>query len=115
MSEFKVIGKISKFLDVQKGTSKAGKEWQKQSFIITNNDGYEGAEQDYCFEVFGEEKVTNLTKFNKVGQTVEVSFNIDTGLWKDKYYTSLKAWRVSEVEGVVEATKLNVEATDLPF
>ena len=60
-----IKGKISIVKDVQKGTSKAGKEWQKLEFVITNNDGYEGKEQLFCFELFGAEKVENFIKFNK--------------------------------------------------
>ena len=64
MSELKVTGKIKQFLDVQSGTAKSsGNEWRKQSFIVSNNEGYEGKEQLYCFEVFGQDKVENLTKF----------------------------------------------------
>ena len=75
--ELTITGSIKKFLAVESGTAKAsGKEWQKQSFIVANNDGYEGKEQIFCFEVFGEEKVTNLTKFQKEGDAVKVSFNI---------------------------------------
>ena len=34
MSELKVKGKIVKILEVEKGTSKAGKEWKKLNFVI---------------------------------------------------------------------------------
>ena len=97
MSEFKIKGKIKAFLEVQSGISKTDKEWKKQTFIVTNKDGYQGAEQLYPFEVFGVEKVDNLTKYNKVGQEVEVSFRIGCNEWKDKYYTSLNAWRIDKV------------------
>ena len=64
MSELTITGSIKKFLPVESGVAKAsGKEWKKQNFIVANNEGYEGKEQIFCFEVFGEEKVTNLTKF----------------------------------------------------
>ena len=32
MSDLKVSGKITSILDVEKGVSKAGKDWQKQNF-----------------------------------------------------------------------------------
>ena len=90
--ELKVIGKIEEFLDVKNGTSKAGKEWKKQSFILKTDEQYNNL---YCFEVFGEEKVDNLTKYNKVGDSVEVSFNVSTNEYKGNYYTSLSAWRIN--------------------
>ena len=103
MSELTVQGTIKKFLTVESGTAKtSGNEWQKQSFIISNNEGYEGKEQIFCFEVFGQEKVENLTKFQKEGDAVKVSFNIGCNEWKDKYYTSLSAWRIDKVDANAE-------------
>ena len=34
MSDLKVTGIITKVLELEKGTSKAGKDWQKQRFIL---------------------------------------------------------------------------------
>jgi hypothetical protein len=119
MSELTVVGSIKKILAVESGVAKAsGKEWQKQSFIVSNNDGYEGKEQIFCFEVFGEEKVGNLTKFQKEGDSVKVSFNIGTNEWKGKYFTSLSAWRIekNDQSSSVPAEAVVVEeAGDLPF
>ena len=57
----KVTGKITKVLDTQKGTSAAGKEWQKLSFILETTEDYNNL---YCFDVFGDEKVEQFLKFN---------------------------------------------------
>ena len=43
----KVTGKITKVLDTQKGTSAAGKDWQKLSFILETTEDYNNL---YCFE-----------------------------------------------------------------
>ena len=125
MSELKLSGKIKSILPVVSGTSKAGKEWQKQSFVISNNDGYEGKEQVFCFELFGEEKVGNLTKFNKVGDDVDVSFNIGCNEYNNptkglQYFTSLSAWRIEKTStegGSVASAELLSEpvSNDLPF
>ena len=40
MSDLKVSGKITSILDVEKGTSKAGKEWQKQNFVIDTGEKF---------------------------------------------------------------------------
>jgi single-stranded DNA-binding protein len=77
----------------------------------------------YCFEVFGQDKVENLTKFQKEGDEVSVSFNISTNEWKGKYFTGLQAWRIEKVEAQdlppVEqfqpAVSNNAEQDDLPF
>jgi hypothetical protein len=93
-----ITGKLEKFLDVESGTSKAGKEWKKQSFIVRTEEEYNNL---YCFEVFGDEKVDNLTKYQKEGDLVKVVFNVGCNEWKGKYFTSLSAWRIEKTEGAV--------------
>ncbi len=94
--ELKVQGKIVNILDKITGQKKDGSgEWVKQSFVIDNGEQYNNLS---CFEVFGDEKVDNLNKYNKVGQEVTVSFNISCNEWKGKYYTTLSAWRIEKVE-----------------
>ena len=114
-----ITGKLKELKEVQTGISKAGKEWKKQNFIVSNDDGYQGAEQIYCFEVFGDEAVSNLSKFNKVNDNIKVSFNIKTNEWKDKYFTSLSAWRIDKVDGASAPEPLKTfseqETSDLPF
>jgi len=107
-------GTIKSISEVEQGTSKAGKDWKKQTFVISNNEGYNDSEQIFAFEVLGEEAVANLTKYNKVGDVVKVNFNIRTNEWKGKYFTSLNSWRIEKAENTQTAeTKQAVE--DLPF
>ena len=125
MSELKQSGKIVKILEKVTGTKKDGSgEWVKQSFVIDNGEQYNNLS---AFEMFGEEKVENLNKHNKVGDNVEVSFNINCNEWQGKYYTTLQAWKVfkaesnaqkvaNEVDANFEPVKDLLEATDdLPF
>ena len=95
MSNLKVTGKITKVLERQTGTSKDGKEWQKQQFIVDNNAQYNNI---FCFEVFGAEKVEKFHKYNKVGDVVEVEFNVNTNEWQGKYFTSLSAWKITKAK-----------------
>lgn len=116
----KVTGKITKINEVTSGTSAAGKEWQKLSFLLETTEEYNNL---YCFEVFGDEKVEQFTKFNRVGQDVDVDFNVKTNEWKGKYFTSLSAWKIFKAdvtdapEGLdVTGTEVKEEASDdLPF
>ena len=114
-----VTGKITKVLDTQKGTSKEGKEWQKLTFILETSEQYNNV---YAFEVFGDEKVENFTKYNKVGDEVKVDFNVSTNEWKDKYFTSLQAWKIFKADQSVEQAAAVIDAVmpadednDLPF
>lgn len=127
MSELSVQGTIEKVLALESGQTKDGKDWQKQNFIVANNEGYNDQKQIFCFEIFGEEKVGNFNKYNKVGDVVKVDFNISTNEWKDKYYTSLQAWKVFKAEqtgtapqapqmpNLPPATLNEEEPDDLPF
>ena len=121
---YEVKGKLKKVLPVQTGTPKAGGEdWKKVSFVVANNEGYEGREQLFCFEIFGAEKVDNFNKFNKEGSEVLVKFEIRTNEYQGKYYTSLSAYRVESGERVEQASytptathaMVESEDEDLPF
>jgi hypothetical protein len=62
--------------------------------------------------------VQNFNKFNKEGDTVKVDFNISTNEWKERYFTSLQAWKVFKAEGSKESKKVESveeEPSDLPF
>lgn len=103
-----VKGRITKILELEKGTSQAGKEWQKQSFVIDTGEQYN---PEICFSIFGSEKVDNFNKYNKVGKDVEVSFNVSSREYNGKYFHNLDAWKVfgsSETQPIVEED-------DMPF
>ncbi len=91
-----VTGKITKVLDKVTGTKKDGSgEWVKQSFTLETTEQYNNI---YCFELFGDEKVDNFNKYNKIGDSVKVDFNVSTNEWQGKYFTSLQAWKVFKAE-----------------
>ena len=109
-TELKVTGKIVKILEKVTGQKKDGSgEWVKQSFVIDNGEQYNNLAS---FEMFGEEKVDNLNKFNKVGDNVDVSFNISCNEWQGKYYTTLQAWKVFKTESSAPQP-MQQAATDL--
>lgn len=89
-----IKGTIIKILDVQKGDKKDGSgQWEKQQFVVDTKSQYNNL---YCFEIFGDQKVDNFAKFNKVGQEVTVEFNVNTSEYQGKYYTTLSAWKIME-------------------
>ena len=96
MSELKEKGEIIAINEVQP----IGSEYQKLVFAIKNNTGYEGREKILAFEIFEsteKDKVDNFLKFNKVGKTVDVDYEIDcrpNKKTKGHYFTTLKAWKV---------------------
>lgn len=109
----KVTGKIENILETQKGTSKAGKEWKKTSFVVKTDDEYNNL---YCFDVFGDEKVNNFLQYNSKGDVVDVDFNVKTNEWKGKYFTSLDAWKIFKADNSKQKEEVAVEEEgDLPF
>jgi hypothetical protein len=106
MSEFNVKGTIKTILPTETGVAKSsGKEWSKLNFIVTNNDGYEGREQIYCFQIFGAERVEKFLKFNSEGAEVDVKFDIQVNEYSGRYFTNLSAFHVASGERVEQATQ----------
>lgn len=114
--ELKVVGKITKVLPPQSGTSKSGNAWTKQLFLVDNGETYNNL---FCFELFKDEKVQKFNQYNKVGDQVEVEFNVNCNEYNGKYYTSLQAWKVSKANAnkieVNNPVHVESEQDDMPF
>ena len=108
--------KITAIKEVVHGTTKAGKTGCKVEFLAETTEDYNNL---YCFEIFameGKDTVDNFIKFNKVGQNVDIDFNIKTSEWQGKHFTSLAAWKVfkaAELTGCVAEPE--AVSDDLPF
>jgi hypothetical protein len=120
---YKVRGKIKSISKIE--DAGAGK---KLSFRIDNGETYSNIME---FELYKGaeylEHLDNFSKYNKVGDSVDVEFNIKTFNWKpeaeDKIFTSLSCWKVEKGEAVngvptVPQPTTNNDpspADDLPF
>ena len=99
--------------DKVKGTSKAGKDWEKMTFVGTTNEDYNNT---YAFEIFGSEKIENFLKYTKVGSVIDVDFNVSCNEWKGKYFTSLSYWKsFKSGEATPENTQVEESNDPLPF
>ena len=87
------IGKILQINELQSGVSKAGKEWKKITFVVETHDQYP---KKGCF-IMMNDRAENLIKYQKVGDEVKVSFDIDSREFNGRWYTDLSAWRVEKV------------------
>jgi len=92
INEFKFNGTIDQIGEVQEGVSNAGKAWKKIAF--TAKEQKDQYPQTAAFTIFGEEKVDKFLQYRKVGDNVEVSFNIESREYNGKFYTDLQAWKV---------------------
>lgn len=109
-------GIVTKIIPIEKGVSKAGKEWQKLSFVIDTKDEYN---PDLCLQVFGQEKCDKFIEAHGVGDEVEVNFNVYSREFKGKYYHNVDAWKVATIHKDALANEpvptAQEESEDLPF
>ena len=48
-----------------------------------------------CFDVFGADKIE---QFNiQMGEELTVSFDVDARQWQDRWFNSIRAWKVERV------------------
>lgn len=83
-----ISGKIIQFLPAQTGQGKNG-PWKKQEFILETGDTYP---KKICIAVWGDK--IDLASY-KPGDTVDVSFDVESREYNGRWYTDVKAWKVS--------------------
>lgn len=88
-----VKGRVVELLQVQNGTSKAGKDWSKQEFVIETEEQYP---KKICFTLFGD-KVSLLNGIS-AGDEVEVFFNVESREFNGRWYHNINAWRINPVQ-----------------
>jgi len=105
-----ITGKLIKKLDLEQGTSKNGKEWKKQSFIVETINEYN---KDVCISAFGEDKIKQLNKLN-IGDKVSILCNIYSREYKGRWYNQIDGYFFAQQEITIKnETENNNE--DLPF
>lgn len=116
---FKTTGIVKLIQDEQVISDK----FRKREFVITTEDKYP---QDILFTLT--QNNTDLVDTIKVGEKVEVSFNLRGREWESRYFVTLEAWSVAvqtskaqpKATGIVDnfqedAINQLVEESDLPF
>jgi len=84
-----IKGKIVELLPVKSGQSANG-EWRKQEYILETDSNYP---KKICFMAWGDK----IDQFNiKQGETVEVSVGLESREYSGRWYTDVKAWKVSK-------------------
>lgn len=86
-------GKVIAILQPRGGVAKSsGNEWKVQEYVVEDHGQYP---RKMCFEVFGAEKIE---QFNiQMGEELTVSFDIDARQWQDRWFNSIRAWKVERV------------------
>ncbi|MDR0895341.1 MAG: DUF3127 domain-containing protein [Prevotellaceae bacterium] len=94
-------GKIIAILPKKTGVAKSsGNPWTAQEFVIEDVVSNQYPRR-MCFEVYGEDR---LNQFNiQMGEDLTVSFDIDARQWQDRWFNSLRAWKVERVAAAAPA------------
>lgn len=88
--------KITQILATQRFTSKKnGNEYIKNSFVGQTND--QSYPKTICFEVMGEERWQQMGIM--VGGMYQISFDVESRQWQDKWFTQATAWRAVRIDG----------------
>ena len=90
--KYEATGKLVKKLPVQSGTSKTGKDWEKQEFVIETDSKYD---PNLCFNLFGED-VAKLSRISE-GETITVGFYLSSKEYNGRWFHNLQAKDVDVV------------------
>ena len=126
VNQLKFIGSIQRIFEPTTGTTIKGNNWKAVEFLVTETKEYP---QSAVFKLFGVgdkiDKVENFIKYRKVGDDVEVSFNLKSKEYKEKFYNSLDAWTVfspksdnkeqAKAPSKVSDAEVIEESDDIPF
>ena len=82
-----VIGKLVKILDLEEGTSKSGKAWQKQSVVIDTGGEFNNLT---AVSAFGD-KVDKLNRL-ELGMDVSILCNVYSREYQGKYYHNIDGY-----------------------
>ena len=104
-----VRGKLKTILPLESGTSKAGKEWQKQSIVIDTGDEFNNL---VAVSAFGD-KVQKMNKL-EVGMTVAILCNVYSREYKGKYYHNIDGYHFTQQGESVETDDFVTSDND-PF
>ena len=83
-----ISGKIIEILEPKSGKSANG-EWHKQEYVLETEAQYP---KKVCFMAWGDK----IDQFNiQQGETVAVSIDLESREYNGRWYTDVKAWKVS--------------------
>ena len=85
-----LTGKIIAVLPERSGVSaRTGSEWKMASYVLETMEQYP---RKMMFNVFGADRIA---QFNiQLGETLTVSFDIDSREYNGRWYNDIRAWKV---------------------
>lgn len=101
-------GKVIQVLPMQSGTSANGKQWSVQGFVIETHDQY--PKKQYI-ELFGEERIKE--NIPNIDDEVTASVDIESREFNGRWYTSVRAWKVTKGTAQPAAQPMVAPATQV--
>ena len=87
-----IKGRIIQKLDLQSGTSKNGNPWTKQEYVLETIENFP---KKVHFDFFGD----RANQFPlEVGDTINLSFDIESREWNGKWFTSIRGWKAEKID-----------------
>ena len=105
-----VKGTLVKVLDLEQGTSKSGKDWQKQSIVLDNGGDFNN---EVCVSAFGD-KVNQIANL-EIGMNLTILCNVYSREFKGRYYNSIDGYHFTNTSNVPVTSGDTQLAEDLPF
>jgi hypothetical protein len=94
--DLQLTGKVTQILEEQSGQGKNG-PWRKRDFILETKGQYP---KQVCITQWGDNIDQNAV--NK-GDEITASIDIQSREYKGNWYTDVKAWKIEQAQGDVQA------------
>lgn len=102
-----IIGKIILALPEQSGISKSGNSWKKKEYVLETQETYP---RKVFFDFFGDK----ADKFPlQVGQTIRLSFDIESREYNGRWFTSIRGWQAEQINDAATAPQQNAPAVNI--
>ncbi len=92
-----IVGRIIVALPEMSGTSKSGNPWKKREYVLETQESYP---KKVHFDFFGER--ADQYPLN-VGDTIKLSFDIESREYNGRWFTSIRGWKSEPVTGAESA------------
>ena len=100
VENLEIKGKIIEVLPEKSGQSANG-EWRKQEYVLETDANYP---KKICFMAWGDK----IREFDlKQGEAVEVSVDLESREYNGRWYTDVKAWKVSKYNAGAQSMHTN--------
>ena len=88
-----ITGKIIQVLPPVSGTSKTGNPWKKREYVLETQETYP---KKVFFDFFNDRADQYPLEG---GQTIKLSFDIESREYNGRWYTSIRGWKAEHLDG----------------